>query len=151
VLDNIIAGRYGLSRPALRAAATVGEGTYAIAVRPDEPALLAAVDAALAGMIGDGELRAILSRWQLWDERQVAVAGDAPPAPMPIGATGMTREQFLLFVRATGITVVISTLAMTLAVMGGLVLSVARRYGGAVLRLGATTYTEVFRGTPVLL
>ena len=33
VFDNIIARRYGLTRSALRAAAIVGEGVYAIAVR----------------------------------------------------------------------------------------------------------------------
>src|SRR5216110_984582 len=42
LLDNIIAARYGLPRPTLRAAGTVGEGVYAIAVRPDEPELLRA-------------------------------------------------------------------------------------------------------------
>ena len=37
LLDNIIADRYGLARPTLRAAGTVGEGVYAIARPPDEP------------------------------------------------------------------------------------------------------------------
>ena len=59
LLDNIIAARYGLPRPTLREAATVGDGVYAIAVRPDQPGLLAAVDGALAAMTADGELRAI--------------------------------------------------------------------------------------------
>src|SRR5439155_887787 len=44
LLDNIIAARYGLPRATLRAAGTVGEGVYAIAVRPSEPELLGAVD-----------------------------------------------------------------------------------------------------------
>src|SRR5205823_4205774 len=46
LLDNIIAGRYALPRATLRAVGTVGEGVYAIAVRPDEPELLRAVDGA---------------------------------------------------------------------------------------------------------
>src|SRR4030095_12569915 len=50
VLDHIIADRYGLVRPALRAAGPVGEGVYAIAVRPADGALLAAVGAALDGL-----------------------------------------------------------------------------------------------------
>jgi polar amino acid transport system substrate-binding protein len=49
------------------------------------------------------------------------------------------------------VTVVISVLAMALAVAGGLGLSLARRYGGGALRLAASAYVEVFRGTPVLL
>src|SRR2546428_3176564 len=76
LLDNIIAARYGLLRPTLRAVATVGEGVYAIGVRPDEAALLTAVDGALAAMMRDGELRAILARWHLWDGRQEAIASE---------------------------------------------------------------------------
>jgi len=40
---------------------------------------------------------------------------------------------------------------MGLAVVGGLVLSLLRRYGGAAARTAAALYVEVFRGTPVLL
>lgn len=149
LLDSIIAARYGLPRPGLRAAATVGEGVYAIAVRPDEAALLTAVDAALGGIGADGELRRILERWKLWDERQAAVA--APSQAAPAGQTGLTLAHLPLFLRATGITVIISALAMALAVAGGLLLSLARRYGGAVLAASAGAYVEVFRGTPVLL
>src|SRR5438067_9462596 len=75
LLDNIIAARYGLPRATLRAAGTVGEGVYAIAVRPSEPELLGAVDGALAALMGDGELRRILERWELWDARQATLAG----------------------------------------------------------------------------
>jgi polar amino acid transport system substrate-binding protein len=63
----------------------------------------------------------------------------------------LTPTQLLLFLRATGFTVVISTLAMVLAVAGGLMLSLARRYGGRAVHMLATSYIEVFRGTPVLL
>ena len=151
VLENIIADRYGLVRPTLRAAATVGEGTYAIAVRPSDSALLQAVDTALAGMLYDGELRAILTRWSLWNERQARLTTTAPSTTAHAAAGRLTLPQLALFLRAAGFTVLISTLAMGLAVAGGLLLSVARRYGGAALRVAATTYVEVFRGTPVLL
>jgi len=151
LLDNIIATRYGLTRPTLRQAATVGDGTYAIGVRRDEPGLLQAVDGALAAMLADGELRTILTRWHLWDERQAALA-DTPVADTDVVATthlGLTH--IALFLRATAFTVIISTLAMALAVAGGLLLSVARRYGGRTARAAVGTYIEVFRGTPVLL
>ena len=151
VLDNIIADRYGLARPTLRAAGTIGDGTYAIAVRPSDTTLLQAIDAALGELMHSGELRRILTRWSLWNERQdhlavAATAGGTRSAPGTL-----TLSQLVLFLRAAGFTVLISTLAMGLAVAGGLVLSIARRYGGAALRLAATTYVEVFRGTPVLL
>ena len=150
LLDNIIAARYGLARPELRAAATVGDGVYAIAVRRDEPALLGAVDGALQDTIASGELRMILSRWRLWDGRQDALQGDAAPAEHETRRR-LTAADVPLFLRATGFTVVISTLAMWVAVALGLVLSVARRYGGALVRGLAGVYVEVFRGTPVLL
>jgi polar amino acid transport system substrate-binding protein len=151
VLDNIIANRYGLVRPGLRAAATVGEGVYAIALRGDDAALLGAVDGALGAMREDGELRAILSRWDLWDYRQLSLAARAPAADTAGGQQGLTLAQVALFLRATAFTVVISVLAMSLAVGGGLSLSLARRYGGRGLRALASAYIELFRGTPVLL
>ena len=48
-------------------------------------------------------------------------------------------------------TILISVLAMALAVSGGLAVSLVRRYGGRVASLLATGYVELFRGTPVLL
>ncbi|MFN8546184.1 MAG: ABC transporter substrate-binding protein/permease [Candidatus Binatia bacterium] len=154
VLDDVIAVRHGLTRPGLVAAATVGEGTYAIGVRPGEPRLREVVDGALGDMIAEGELRAILARWQLWNTRQAGL-GDAPPvvsAPLPAPRSArLSAAQLGLFLRAAAITVVISTLAMALAVLGGIGLSVLRREGGPVARAAVTGYVELFRGTPVLL
>ena len=151
VLDNIIAARYGLPRPTLREAGTVGEGVYAIALRPDEPELLAAVDGALAAMTGEGDLHAILRRWSLWDGRQEALAATAPASVDPGARGGLTLAHLPLFLRGAALTVVVSVLAMALAVLGGLGLCLARRYGGRMWRAAAGTYVEVFRGTPVLL
>ena len=150
LLDNIIAARYALPRATLRAAGTVGEGVYAIAVRPSEPELLGAVDGALAALMGDGELRRILERWELWDARQATLAGAAAPSAEAAAAAG-TLAYLPLFLRGAGFTVVISVLAMAIAIAGGLVLSVARRYGGPVVAAAAGVYVELFRGTPVLL
>ena len=150
VLDDIIAERYGLVRPGLRDAGAVGEGLYAIGMRRDEPALQRAVGEALGTMQRDGELRAILERWRLWNDRQAALAAGAG-APAAPGGVGITAVQLDLFLRATGVTVLISLLSMALAVTGGLGLSLARRYGGGPLRAAAGMYVELFRGTPVLL
>jgi polar amino acid transport system substrate-binding protein len=151
LLDNIIANRYGLARPSLRAVATIAAGTYAIAARPDEPELLRGLDDALAGMRHDGELQAILTRWNLWDEHQAGLAAPAVTTATVRASEGMTLGQLPLFLRAAGFTVVISTLAMGLAICGGLVLSLARRYGRTFGRNCAAIYIELFRGTPVLL
>jgi polar amino acid transport system substrate-binding protein len=150
VLDDIIAARYGLVRPTLRLAATVGDGVYAIGVRPDATALLGAVDAALGALADSGELRAILERWRLWNERQIALAPLAAAAvEAPPGY--LTGAQVLLFLRATVNTVVITTLAMAIAAAAGLTLAIVRRTGGRLARAAVTAYVELFRGTPVLL
>ncbi|MGH7893323.1 MAG: ABC transporter permease subunit [Candidatus Binatia bacterium] len=150
VLDDIIAARYGLTRPGLARAGDVGGGTYAIAMRPEDGALARAVDAALDDLRARGGLRAILERWHLWDDRQpgLAAEGRTPPVPEP---RGLTWHDVRLFLQGAAVTVVISVLSMAIAVSGGLVLSLARRYGGRLAALGATGYVELFRGTPVLL
>jgi polar amino acid transport system permease protein/polar amino acid transport system substrate-binding protein len=151
LLDNIIATRYGLPRRALQAAGTFGEGTYAIAFRPDEPELATAVDGALAAMMQAGELRRILERWKLWDARQASLGDAARPAGAADPARTLAGFHVGLFLRGAAVTVVISTLAMCLAILGGLVLSLTRRYGARAARAAATAYIEVMRGTPVLL
>jgi polar amino acid transport system substrate-binding protein len=148
VLDHVIAARYG-ARPALQAVADVGGGVYAMALRPADADLADAVDHALGELAMRGELREILVRWRLWDERQALL--DAQPAPDAAPARRLRLADLRLFLRGAGMTLVISALAMALAVSGGLVLSLARRDGGRVAKAIATGYVEVFRGTPVLL
>lgn len=151
LLDHIIADRYGLVRPTLRAAATVGSGVYAVGVRPADTDLLRAIDDALAAMRAEGELRTILSRWKLWDHRQEELTV-APSAAAPeTAARRFGLGHVVLFLRATLFTVLISAAAMMLAVAGGLLLSILRRYGGLLARGAAGVYVEIFRGTPVLL
>jgi polar amino acid transport system substrate-binding protein len=150
VLDHVIAARYGLTRPGLRQAAVVGDGVYAIAVRPGERDLRAALDDALAALRASGELRAILERWSLWDDHQLAL-GAASDVAGPGAARRLAWNDLRLFLRGTAATVVISVLSMGIAVSGGLVLGLARRYGGRLPRALAHGYVELFRGTPVLL
>jgi polar amino acid transport system substrate-binding protein len=151
LLDNIIAARYGLPRPMLRAAGTFGEGTYAIAVRPTDATLLSAVDGALAGLVQTGELRRILERWSLWDERQAGLGDAGRPAAADAVARTLAGFHVALFLRGALVTIVISTVAMALAVAGGLLLSLVRRYGPPAAQAAAAVYVEVMRGTPVLL
>ncbi|MFN8625870.1 MAG: ABC transporter substrate-binding protein/permease [Candidatus Binatia bacterium] len=151
VLDNIIANRYGLGRPGLRAAATVGDGWYAAALRRDDRELLRVVDGALAAMQREGELRNILLRWGLWNDRQAVAADPSPSGAAPGRARPRIWAQLPLFLRGAGFTLIISALAMAVAIGGGLLLSLAGRYGGAWPRALSALYIEVFRGTPVLL
>lgn len=154
LIDHIIAERYGLVRPGLQRAAVVGSGFYAIGMRRSDEELATAIQDALAVMIADGELRAILSRWSLWSDRQVDLPATLPrvaPADTTTPHATFSMAQFWLFARGAGITVIISTLAMALAIGGGLGLSLLRAYGPPLARAFATIYVELFRGTPVLL
>lgn len=75
LLDLPIAAYYARPNPRLRdAGPPLGEGLYAVAVRPGEHDLFDAVDQALADMVVDGTLRQILSRWDLWNSRQSLLA-----------------------------------------------------------------------------
>jgi polar amino acid transport system substrate-binding protein len=150
VLDDIIAARYGVPRAALARVAEVGEGEYAIAFRPADEDLARAVDDALGAMAAAGELRAILARWHLWDARQESPAA---PAARETGAPARSlgRRDLRLFLQGAAVTIAISALSMAIAIVGGLALSLAGRYGGRVAHAASRAYVELFRGTPVLL
>jgi polar amino acid transport system substrate-binding protein len=64
-------------------------------------------------------------------------------------------HQVALFLQGAAVTVLISASAMLIAILGGLLLAVARLPSPvawrAPVRWAATAYVEVFRGTPVLL
>lgn len=153
LLDNIIAERYGCvaAHPTIECLPTeVQRGTYVIGVRKEDGALLKAIDQALATMRANGELRAILEKAGLWDARQL----EPPPAIASDDAV-RTRSfdggQLVLFLAGAWVTIKLSVLAFLLAVPIGLLLAVARVYGGLPVRIAARIYIETFRGTPVLL
>ncbi len=62
-----------------------------------------------------------------------------------------TRRYLPSLVRASIVTVVLSCLAMALAVSIGMLIATGRVYGARPLRLLLTSYVELIRGTPILL
>jgi polar amino acid transport system substrate-binding protein len=153
LLDDIIVARYG-NRPGLAVVGDVAEGQYAIGVRRQDEPLARAVDQALGELIRSGELRAIFGRWQLDGPRQERL-GAAAPAEVGRQQGRLDAHQLVMFFQGVAVTVAVSVGAMTLAVLGGLLLAVARLPSPLrwrrVLRALATSYIELFRGTPVLL
>jgi polar amino acid transport system substrate-binding protein len=153
LLDDIIVARYAGRHAGLGVVGDVGEGQYAIGIRRGEDDLAAAIDRALGEMNARGELVAIFRRWQLDATRQAALA-DRVVLPVESASAqlsrGLTLHQVLLFVRGAGVTLLISSGAMLLAILLGMSLALARLY----LPRGkyfAAAYIELFRGTPVLL
>ncbi len=150
LLDNVVADRYGCNMAGVECLpGEVARGTYVIGLRKGDTALAKAIDAALDAMSADGELEKILRHWNLWDARQ------SQPMPVVSASPDVDRNfdagQLRLFVSAAGVTLALSLAAFLLAVPVGLLLAIARVYGGPVARISARIYIEVFRGTPVLL
>lgn len=152
-LDRPIAVYYARGNPKLAfVEPPVGEGLYAIAVRPADRALAEQLDAALHAMLRDGEQQRILAHWGLYNPAQVRLFGwrttDAPLA----AAKAPVIWSFLPYLLAGArLTVILSVLAMALAMALGLVLAVARLYGPWPLRALTSAYIELFRGTPLLI
>jgi polar amino acid transport system substrate-binding protein len=156
LLDDLIIERYLPRHPTLAAVGDVGEGRYAVAVRPADDDLRAALDRALGAMVASGTWRRTLRRWQIDDARQEQLAALASPAaatpatPSPAARPALTGAELWLFLQGALSTLLISLAAMVLAAPLGLALALARLESSR-LRGPATVYVEVVRGTPVLL
>lgn len=155
LLDDIIASRYGLVRGDLRVAADVAEGYYAVTTRRPDEDLRAAVDAALDEIAQSGELRRILVRWNIDSPRQARLeswtAADTAAMLRSRSHATFGAGHARLFVEGAAITVVVSSIAMVIAVLLGMMLALGRAYGPRALGRAVSVYVELFRGTPVLL
>jgi polar amino acid transport system substrate-binding protein len=151
LLDDIIVARYAGRHPNLAVVGDVAEGSYAIALRPQDADLREAIDRALGAEIASGSWRRTLARWQIDGPRQAALAV-APGAAGAVqaGAVALTPRQLVLFLQGALVTLLISLAAMLLAAPLGLALALVRRESRR-LRPFATAYVEIVRGTPVLL
>lgn len=155
LLDDIIAARYGLNRASLRLAADVSEGYYSVACRPGDEDLRDAIDDAIATLARSGELRRILSRWEIDHEREAHLTTwedeDTHAMLLVHSRASFSSHHVVLFLQGALVTVLISAMAMLLAIGFGLLLALGRLYGPKPISWLATTYVELFRGTPVLL
>jgi polar amino acid transport system substrate-binding protein len=165
LLDDVIVARYLGRHPSLAIVGDVADGRYAIALRPADDELRAALDQTLAQIIASGAWRQTLARWNLDGEREAALA--VWPVPVPVGAIPgspgaratssrassarpLTARQIALFLQGALVTLLISLAAMAIAAPLGLALALARLESPR-LRPFATAYIEIVRGTPVLL
>lgn len=157
--ESIIAGYYAASMPELYSIPeTFAPGVYGGAVRKGEPQLLAAVNAAIDELKRSGELGRIYQRWGIWtdDQQHIGVAkGDAADVVDLAGAAATSRLDWRLVLRelavATGITVLLTVISMPLAVVAGLFLALMERSPRRWLKGPARVYTQVVRGTPLLV
>lgn len=131
-----------------------GKGAYAAMFRKDQEELAEQFDAAILKLAKNGELQRIYEKWQLWNDDQLALADDQPPLTDVLKESGrlFTLSYYLPeLLKAAVVTIEISIVSMALAMLIGLVVSVARLYGPLLLQWLAMIYVEFFRGIPVLL
>ncbi|MBX6365720.1 MAG: ABC transporter permease subunit [Gemmatimonadetes bacterium] len=135
----------------------VATGHYVGVLARANAALRDSVDAILRARMRDGSLERTFRRWGVWNEGEARfferVLAEAPPAAGAApAAAGRSLAGYLpSLLRAAGITLVLSCLAMALAIAVGVIVAAGRIYGPPLVRGLLTTYVEVTRGTPVLL
>ncbi|HEU4889719.1 MAG TPA: ABC transporter permease subunit [Thermoanaerobaculia bacterium] len=164
LLDNIIAVRSMRRTPGLYTHfdKPVEKGHYIIVLARENTALRDQVNAVLKKLMRDGTLERIYRKWEIWDEFQqpffnevLAETVKPPPAPpstqKAVNVGDAVKRYFPALLRAALITIMMSCLAMALAVLLGVLIAAGRVYGNALLRGVLTAYVEIIRGTPILL
>lgn len=159
VLDNVLADRAMRRNAGLHTHAdALAVGHYIIITAPENTALRDRVDQILKAAMQDGTLERILRKWNVWNDDQPRLFARAleMTSGEPSGQAAPSRAELTaryvpgLF-RAALITLVLSFVAMALAVALGMAIAIGRIYGDPVTRSLLTVYVEVMRGTPVLL
>jgi polar amino acid transport system substrate-binding protein len=163
LLDNIIAAR-SMRRTAglyTHFDKPVATGHYIAVLAPGNTALRDKINEILKARMRDGTLERIYRKWDIWDEYQpkffARVLASQPAQPrnrataQPVSRASLVLKYLPSLIRAAGITVVMSCLAMALAIAIGMLVATGRVYGGVLPRALLTGYVEVIRGTPVLL
>jgi polar amino acid transport system substrate-binding protein len=168
LLDNVLADRAMRRNQGLYTHPEgLATGHYIVITAPENTALRDRVDDILRDGMRDGTLEKIFRKWNVWNDDQprlfaqiltgtlgTGTSGTNPGTPGAVGTLGtfasVVRYLPSLF-RAALITIVLSCLAMVLAVSLGTGIAIGRVYGGPLVRMATTAYVEVMRGTPVLL
>lgn len=157
LLDNVIADR-SLRRMGgfVIQPEPVAMGHYVVVLARANTALRDSVDAILQARMQDGSIEKTLRAWQTWDDTQAryfervrsGTRGSVARETQPAGSLFAYVPSLL---RAAAITLLLSCLAMSLAVAAGAGIAAGRVYGSPLVRGIFTTYVEIVRGTPVLL
>jgi polar amino acid transport system substrate-binding protein len=166
LLDHVLAVRSLKRVPGLAILpGAVATGRYVGVLAKENAALRDSIDGLLKEMMRDGTLRRIFEKWNVWDEEQAAFQGRTLAAreneEKKISAfpSSLSKKSSLALVlsylpslfRAALVTIVLSCVAMALAVVLGIGIASGRIYGGGLARAVLTGYVELVRGTPVLL
>jgi polar amino acid transport system substrate-binding protein len=166
LLDNVLAERRARALPGFTIQPqSIAVGHYVGVLALRNAALRDQVNEIFRGAMRDGTFENIFRKWGVWNNDQPrlyarVLAGEPVPpisglqatelaTPLPVWETSLRYLPSLL--RASVVTIVLSCLAMGLAVLLGILIASGRVYGSAVTKALLTAYVEVIRGTPILL
>lgn len=158
LLDNIIAER-SLRRSGgfVIQPEPAATGHYVAVLARANAALRDSANAILRARMRDGSLEKTFREWGVWNDAQARLFERVlARAPQIDEGESFARARSLsvyipALLRAAGVTLVLSCLAMALAVGAGIAVAAGRIYGPPLVRSVLATYVEVTRGTPVLL
>jgi polar amino acid transport system substrate-binding protein len=166
LLDHVLAERRRVAMPGLTIQPdTVAVGHYVGALSGRNAPLRDAINDVLRAAMRDGTLERIFRKWDVWNDDQPKLharllAGEEVPPVFgldpAVSVAAMTpweaaRRYFPSLLRASVVTIVLSCLAMGLAVVLGVLIATGRVYGTRPLQLVLVAYVELMRGTPILL
>jgi polar amino acid transport system substrate-binding protein len=166
LLDNVLADRRHRTIPGYTIqpdAVAIGHYVGVLAAR--NAPLRDQVDEILRGAMRDGALEGIFRKWNVWSlaQRELyrrLLAGEPVPSVVGLDIAGnaatmpgweAARRYLPSLLQASLITIVLSCLAMGLAVAFGVLIATGRVHGSRLLRAALTAYVELIRGTPILL
>jgi polar amino acid transport system substrate-binding protein len=148
---------YGPQYPKLHAVSEpVEPGYYVAYFRTADSELRERLSAAILKAIGDGTLKKIYQKYDVWNDDQARleeVTKNWPPAngPQQESRWSQLPHYAELLLRAAWTTIALSFLSMPLAIVIGLAVAMGRLYGPAWVRVPLEAYVEFLRGTPLLM
>jgi polar amino acid transport system substrate-binding protein len=131
----------------------VGRGYYVIYLRKGDDRLREALDAGILDLLNSGRLRALYERYGLWNaaQKQLGEHVDVQETSRETRGWAAVSRHLPALIRAAGITIELTCLAMPLAIVLGLAIALVRLYGPAPLGGLLGAYVEVIRGTPLFV
>ncbi len=166
-VDEPVARYYGAPHAALTVAPTSFTTNYRGAVSSAASPMRDAILVALEEVLANGEAARIYARWGLLTEPNRAAAttiGELPAAEeearwlatrtatiSKLPTLSRLARQAPVLGRGLAMTVLVTVLAMAMALPFGLMLAGAQLFGPRSLRMAARAYVEIVRGTPVFL
>jgi len=166
LLDNVLAERRARALPGFTIQPqSVAIGHYVGVLAARNSRLRDQIDEILRGAMGDSSLEKIFRKWRVWNDDQPELHAEvlagkslAPGSGLaatdvapPVAGWQATVRYLPSLLRASALTLVLSCLAMALAVALGVLIASGRVYGGRLAQMLLRAYVEVMRGTPILL